>query len=161
MFYTSGNEINRSDIMKNNKYLKELGLTWYDLPRNYVPKRKRLKKYEDSCAFDKSNKENRQGFCESEFFSLDYSLALYIYPRLCYFREKFAKIGTPSYFCYDKNDKEIDCDKANEEWIKTLDKMILAFRYIIKEPDDDYEEIQKTIKEGLELFARHYCDLWY
>lgn len=24
--------------MKNNRYLKELGLTWYDLPGNYISK---------------------------------------------------------------------------------------------------------------------------
>lgn len=163
MLNTGRNEVDGSSIMKNNKYLKELGLTWYDLPGNYVSKlkRRKLKKYKESWAFDERNKENRQGFCEYEFFSLDYSLALYIYPRLCYFKEHYAKIATPACFCYDKNDKAIDGDVANKKWLETLDKIILAFRYIITEPDEDYKKIDKVIKEGLKLFARHYCSLWY
>ena len=122
--------------MKLNRYLEELGLTWYDLPGNYVEKtsfKERLKRriykikrgfcfmfsaledkapdYHDTWeaqAFDKRNKEDSEGFCGYEFFSLDYSMALYIYPRLCKFREDYAHYGTPGCLCYDENEKQVE-----------------------------------------------------
>ena len=40
--------------------------------------------------------------------------------------------------------------------------MILAFKYIIKKPEDmEYPEINLTIEEGLKLFAEYYQCLWY
>ena len=179
--------------MKLNRYLEELGLTWYDLPGNYVEKtsfRERLKRriykikrgfcfmfsaledkapdYHDTWeaqAFDKRNKEDSEGFCGYEFFSLDYSMALYIYPRLCKFREDYAHYGTPGCLCYDENDKQLPHEESSRRWMEILDKMILAFRYIIKEPEwKDIEEcraINAKIEEGLKLFAEYYCSLWY
>ena len=179
--------------MKLNRYLEELGLTWYDLPGNYVEItsfRERLKRriykikrgfcfmfssLEDRApefdttweahAFDKRNKEDMEGFCDYEFFSLDYSMALYIYPRLCKFREEYANFATPGCLCYDENGKHLSGDESSIRWLGILDKMILAFRYIIKEPEwKDIEEcraINATIEEGLKLFAEYYCSLWY
>ena len=141
--------------MKLNKYLKDLGLTWYDLPGNYIShtsfkirlKRRWYKIKRGFCfmfssledkapdydekyeypAYDIRNKADKEGFCEYEFFSLDYSMALYIYPRLCEFREKYAKYGTPSCFCIDEEGnhlpKEVD---TNQMWLNVLDKMICA-----------------------------------
>lgn len=176
--------------MEINKWLKELGLTWYDLPGNYIPKTSlkiRLKrrwykikrgicfmfssfenkapkwneKYE-YIAYEKSNKVGKDGFCDYEFYSLDYTMSLYIYPRLCEFRYEYAKYGTPSCLCCDENGKDYPDDTGHEKWIEILDKMILAFRYIIKEPvDKDLEEIDKVIKEGLELFGKYYLCLWW
>lgn len=147
--------------MKMNKYLKELGLKWNDLPGNY---NRHIKS--DCPAADIRNKENSEGFCEYEFFSLDYSLALYIYPRLRYFRDNYAEIATPGCFCYDKNGKHIDNpNETNRRWLEVLDKMIKAFQYIIKEPDwntsEEIHKIGKVIDEGLQLFAQYYNCLWY
>ena len=104
--------------MKINKYLKELGLDWYDLPGNYDEKLHNcgIKKLENSAAADPRNKEDDEGFCEYEFFSLDYSMALYIYPRLCKFRDEYAKFGTPGCFCYNKDDQPDK--KGDEKWLK-------------------------------------------
>ena len=147
--------------MKINKYLKELGLDWYDLPGNYDEKLHNcgIKKLENSAAADPRNKEDEEGFCKYEFFSLDYSIALYIYPRLCKFRDEYAKLGTPGCFCYNKNNEPIkDGDK---KWLKTLDKMILAFEYIITDPKDiDYKKKDKIIRRGLMLFVQYYHCLW-
>lgn len=141
--------------MKLNKYLKELGLTQEDLPGYYDPNLKGSK-----AGADPRNKENEEGFCGYEFFSLDYSLALYIYPRLCEFRNEYANFGTPAYFCYDENENEIE--NGNELWLEALDKMILAFKYIITDPSDiEWREKDKIIDEGLKLFAEHYRALWY
>ena len=148
--------------MKMNRYLKELGLDWCDLPGNYDGKLHNcgIKKLENSAAADPRNKADDEGFCEYEFFSLDYSMALYIYPRLCKFRDEYAKFGTPGCFCYNKKGEPVE--NGNEKWIKVLDKMILSFKYIIKEPEDiDYKEKDRIIKKGLFLFAKYYNCLWY
>ena len=183
--------------MKLNKWLKELDLTWYNLPGNYVSKfslKMKLKhrwykikrgfcfafsSLEDKAseynnifegqAFDIRNKEDKEGFCEYEFFSLDYSMALYIYPRLCEFKERYAKYGTPSSFCIDENGNEIHGEEPHEKWIAELDKMILAFRNIIKEPDcpegqdyaDFWRELNAIEEAGLESFAKYYRCLWW
>lgn len=148
--------------MKLNKYLKDLGLDWCDLPGNYDGKLHNcsINKIEKSPAADPRNKEDEEGFCKYEFFSLDYSMALYIYPRLCKFRDEYAKFGTPGCFCYNKKGEPVE--NGNEKWIKVLDKMILSFKYIIKEPEDiDYKEKDRIIKKGLFLFAKYYNCLWY
>ena len=62
--------------MKMNKYLEEIGYKWEDLPGNYNPDLD----FGDCAAADIRNKEDEDGMCAYEFFSLDHSLALYIYP---------------------------------------------------------------------------------
>ena len=141
--------------MKNNRYLRELGVRWDQLPGNYNSK---LQK--DCPAADRRNKLNKEGFCEYEFFSLDYSLALYIYPRLCYFRDNCAKWATPAFFTFNEDGTENP--NGNKEWIETINKMCLAFRLIITDPADpfDFKEVNKKIEEGLSLFAKYYRSLW-
>lgn len=141
--------------MKINKYLKELGLEQKDLPGYYDPNLK-----DNSAGADIRNKEDDEGFCKYEFFSLDYSMALYIYPRLCKFRDEYAKFGTPGCFCYNYKGEHLK--NGDKIWLKTLDKMILAFKYIITDPNDiDYKRKDKIIKRGLFLFAQYYHCLWY
>ena len=60
--------------LKLNKYLKELGID------------------ENNWLFNKIDdryKPDEEGFVDAEHFSLDYSLSLYIYSQLCYFRDNF------------------------------------------------------------------------
>ena len=146
--------------MKLNHYLKELGIKWEDLPGNYNPLLKN-----DSAAADPRNKLNKEGFAHREFFSLDYSLALYIYPRLCEFREKYSKYGVPGYLCYDKNGEHLDMEVASKKWNEILDKMILAFKFTLVTPEhettEELNKIYDTISEGLHLFAEHFHSLWY
>lgn len=142
--------------MKINKYLKELGYEWEDLPGNYNPELD----FGDCPASDPRNEEDEEGMCGYEFFSLDHSLALYIYPRLCAFKEYCAIYGTPGCFCYDKYGNHRK--DGHERWIKELDKMILAFRYILKAPEEkDNKTIERTIEAGLKSFAKYYSCLWY
>lgn len=137
-------------VLKLNKYLKELGLD------------------EDNCwLFNKNRVEDdlrytpdEDGFVDAEFFSLDYSLSLYIYSQLCYFREN-CMFGIP--YGMEEN-----------KWAEILDKMILAFKLMIIE-DDTYKRIdltreerqlisknrQKKINYGMRLFIKYYNDLWY
>ena len=92
-------------------------------------------------------------------------LALYIYPRLCKFRDEYAHYGTPGCLCHDENGKQLPGDEGHIKWMEILDKMILAFRYIIVEPSwkdtDELREIQAKIDEGMHLFADYYQCLWY
>ena len=75
-------------MVKYNKYLKELGLNKNDYPFNIVEG-------------DERYFEDEDGFKNSEFFSLDYSLSLYIYSQLCYFREH-CLYGYPNGFTEEK-----------------------------------------------------------
>ena len=88
-----------------------------------------------------------RGWDDSETFSLDYSLAKIILPRLKRFRQ--VTIGTPG-------------EMSNQEWIDKLDKMIAAFEFAASEERwnasiEDYEKHN----EGLDLFAQHYWQLWW
>lgn len=135
-------------MVKYNKYLKELGISENDYPFNVVKG-------------DERYFEDEDGFKSSEFFSLDYSLSLYIYSQLCYFREH-CLYGYPNGF-------------TEEKWKDTLDKMIEAFKLIIL-TDQSFEQTmhlsigerniisknrEKKINYGLKLFAKYFRHLWY
>lgn len=90
-------------MLQLNRYLRELGID------------------EKNWLFNKENKENddrynpdKEGFVDAEFFNLDYSLSLYIYSHLCYFRDNCLN-GHPSFMTF-------------EQWKSIIDKMIEAFK---------------------------------
>lgn len=88
-----------------------------------------------------------RGWDDGDTFSLDYSLAKIILPRLKRFRE--ITIGVPS-------------DMEADSWTRELDKMIAAFEFAGSEARwlAKPEEFDKH-QEGLELFAKHYFSLWW
>ncbi len=61
-----------------------------------------------------------------------------------------------------------DDEGAREKWNKTLDKIILGFEASQKlsdlnydwENEDEEKQIENTFKDGLNLFVKHYHDLW-
>lgn len=135
-------------MVKMNKYLRELGLKESDYPFTNVEG-------------DDRYIEDEEGFRDCEFFSLDYSLSLYIYSQLCYFREN-CLYGYP-------------CGMTEEKWKSILDKMIEAFKLMIVEDQSFYQSMhlnigerniisknrQKKINHGLRLFIKYYNNLWY
>lgn len=132
--------------MKFNHYYAELGLKETSFP---------FEKNED--ILDR-NLEDEEGFSGTEFFSLDYSLALYIYGRLCYFRDH-CLYGYPNGF-------------TMEQWKDTINKMIKAFKLYIQQEDIDYTKSmkerhkasknrQKQINYGMKLFIKYFSGLWY
>lgn len=134
--------------MKFNHYYKELGLKETDFP---------FEKSEDICD---RNVENEEGFSEIEFFSLDYSLALYIYSRLRYFQDN-CLVGCPMGMEFNK-------------WEKIIQKMIKGFKlYLIDESQiidlskstKEWQRLsknkQKQIKYGMRLFIKYFGHLWY
>lgn len=87
-----------------------------------------------------------------EVWGLDITLAKYILPRLI----KFKTINTmsrPSEF------------KNLEEWHNVIDKMIWSFDEHLKNDfplsnSPDFKEQVDRYEEGLQLFAKHFGDLW-
>lgn len=98
-----------------------------------------------------------------ELWNLDYTIAEWIIPRLKQFKK--INIGYPGRPPMD----------TPEKWDAAIDKMILSFEMVKKDPIDVYheefhsdydqfkkksDEYMKTIQEGLHLFAEYYLDLW-
>lgn len=132
--------------MKFNHYYKELNLSEYDFP---------FEKNED--ILDR-NIEDEEGFTATEFFSLDYSLALYIYGRLRYFQDH-CMVGHPACMTMEK-------------WEEILKKIIKSFKLYIEEETIDYTKSQaerltlsknrqKQINYGFRLFIKYFGNLWY
>lgn len=88
-----------------------------------------------------------------ELWGLDVTLAKYILPRLIKFKD-INDMSYPSNF------------ESHEEWHKTIDKMIYAFEYVIERNYKLYKDLedvkrrQSDYKEGMQLFAEYFLDLW-
>lgn len=84
-------------------------------------------------------------------WNLDHSIAIIAYPLLKKFRE--ADVTRPA-------------DMTREEWHAVLDKMIWSMKTMAEEKDycpshQDIREFYAKLDEGLELFGKHFRDLWY
>lgn len=81
-------------------------------------------------------------------WNLDMTIAKFVVPRL----ELFKKITD----CYPG---QFD---SMEEWYEILDKMIAAFKVIgCKTGIQRSEDEKSVVNEGLDLFRKHYNDLWW
>lgn len=92
------------------------------------------------------------GYNYKDMWNLDHHFAIEINKRLKYFR-KHRSGGHP-----------IDT-KNNTEWNYVIDKMILGFDNIINEWKVDFDiaddkQFYNEINEGLDLFRKHFRDLW-
>lgn len=89
-----------------------------------------------------------RGWDDSDTWSLDYSLAKLIAPRLKRFKEVTG--GHPG-------------DMTEQEWNNTLDKMIAAFEFLGSEERWSNTDKNKwnEVQEGIDLFAKHYVGLWW
>lgn len=95
---------------------------------------------------DKRYHPDEDGVAPAELWSLDYTIALYIYPRI----KKFRKItmGYPGRL-------------TEEQWDTILGKIEQAFKLIIlNEVTFLTDEEHKLIEEGLDLFREYYFHLW-
>lgn len=91
-----------------------------------------------------------RGWDDGDTFSLDYSLAKLIAPRLRRFKEITAG---------DYN----TADPERQQWYDEMDKMIAAFEWYGSEKrwtDNEFEK-RKEHQEGLDLFAKYYGGLWW
>ena len=127
--------------MKEKEYIKQLEETI-----------EKMKKEMENIHAEKDAVEEKwrthEIFDDSEMWSLDYTLACFILPRLKRLRE--VKHGYPS---------ELN---SFEEWTAILDKMILGFELIVN--DDTYPNkamsYQAKVNESLKLFAEYFQNLW-
>lgn len=88
-----------------------------------------------------------RGWDDGDTFSLDYSLAQQIAPRLKRFSQ--LTIGIPS-------------ELEEREWKNIVDKMVAAFEFAGSDErwtaaSDEFKKHQ----EGIELFAKHFFSLWW
>lgn len=89
-----------------------------------------------------------RGWDDSDTWSLDQPLAKLIAPRLRRFREIYN--GHPT-------------DLTEAEWNARLDKMIAAFEWYASDDrwgPNEFENLEKH-QEGIDLFAKHYMQLWW
>lgn len=107
-----------------------------------------------------------RGWDDSDLWSLDYTLAKWIIPRLERFKE--VRNGIPLIegfeFAFEENATEEDFNKAEKEWVRIINKMIRAFTLIVGE-NDNFELLNdrewKEINEGLDLFRKYFTNLWW
>lgn len=95
------------------------------------------------------------GFDEKQLWSLDITMAYFIYPRLKEFSENLH--GYPA-------------ELGEEMWRTYLDNMVFAFELILREQKKDIsneeldylwsDEVQGKIQDGLELFGKYFKHLW-
>ena len=97
-----------------------------------------------------------RGYSDPEWWDFYGHLSRYAIPRLQKLREN--RHGYPAGLGYLEDDKEIHYDENTFQlWQTMLDKMILAFQLII---DEDLDDGDKRVKEGLDLFRGWFFSLW-
>lgn len=103
----------------------------------------------------------RYGFHPCEIWNFETSIAVWILPRLKYFRKVNNSVPNEIVQKYGKG----DVDKAGLKWDEFIDSMINAFEIIADDNIDlDYPEFKKQKKEvdkGLKLFAEYFENLWW
>lgn len=114
--------------------------TKYGHAHEIDPDDSRQKRWEEQRA--------ERGFDDTELWSLNHTLAQMIMPRLQAFKEKN--------FCYP-------CKLDNyEQWVEILEKMVFSFQMELDRDDLAYTDKwdDAKYKEGLQLFAEYFGDLW-
>ena len=101
----------------------------------------------DDDRYDEFIKHKKEtGISPDEAWSLDYSIAIFILPRLRLFKEN--KAGYPG------------CFNSIEEWDEVLDNMINAFNIIVTEDCCFFGEDETTVEKGLNDFRDYFLSLW-
>jgi hypothetical protein len=116
-------------------------------------RKKMLKDYED------------KGWTDRDTWSLDYTIAQFVLPRLKRFREVAS--GCPGIFCpIDDNGKPMKGrgipKDGMKHWHKLLDEMIVGFQLMndgnqFLGSKEDYKKMNKA----LDLFREFFFDLWW
>jgi len=115
----------------------------------------------------------KYGYSRKDIWSLQYTTAKFILPRLRELRKyQDEPYGTtPTTYVPDgveldyNSPTEAQWKEYHEQWVRDLDKIIRAFELCI-ENDDEWEDTMDANKEkeaqyeeGIQLFAKHYRDL--
>jgi hypothetical protein len=108
----------------------------------------------------------KHGCSEKDIWNLDYTIAKFVLPRLKALKAWHTKYPScPSEFVHKNDD-----DRGFKEWMKVMDKMILAFQLVMEETEDSefllYARSKmgrirtKQYEEGMKLFEKYFMDLW-
>lgn len=116
---------------------KEPNVPRYGISESLDPERREL--------YRKQREE--RGFDDTETWGLDYTVAMFVSPRLKRFKE--LNNGHPDEFTF-------------ESWQECIQKMIDAFDEILRQENEpDYFFNYETVDEGLELFGKYFRNLWW
>ena len=103
----------------------------------------------------------------SELYDLKYTISGYVLPRLKAFKEKYENRSAPSVPTFEEEElrlgRELSFKQAEAYWAGILGEMIFPFEYHV-DPEKyehlEYDEIRASMKNGLELFAKYFENLW-
>ncbi len=106
-----------------------------------------------------------RGWSDDEIWSLDYTIAKFVLPRLRGLRE--VKQGVPfgAYRPEDLKTHEISEEaqayaEANWDWM--LGEMIFAFEFTLEDCEWRFDDAQRARRDvGMKLFAEHFGSLWW
>jgi len=99
-----------------------------------------------------------RGFDDSELWSLDYTCAKLMAPRIRAFIDQYGGRSVPC-----DMDENISFEDRSKAWVEILEKIYRAFKLTVDSDGATYiltEEEQKAIEEGLDLFRARHNDLW-
>lgn len=105
----------------------------------------------------------KHGFFPCDAWNLDHEFALWILPRLKYFKDHHC--GYPGRFCFDAEGNDIrgEGDPGYEKFNKIIDEMIEGFEFKLQEWDIETfmdQARQEKINTAFELFGEYAQDLW-
>lgn len=98
-----------------------------------------------------------RGWDDSDTWNLEAELARWLAPRLRRFIE--AHNGVPLSYCEFEGDKVTNDKEAAAAWDADLEKMAATFEWY--GGDNQGEAEPAHIKEGWDLFVKHYRSLWW
>lgn len=100
-----------------------------------------------------TNRKTKVKISKKDLWDLDVNLAMVILPALV----KFRKSAT----CYpsEYGNPTLNDELSMQNWKNDLDTMIKSFKECITYDYHDYNRSQEW-QRGIDLFAKHYKDLW-
>ena len=115
----------------NRKYLKEIGIKLEDTPWGWNDDDEREKYWLEE--------RKEQGFDERETWSLDYTMGLLLYERLCAYKEIAEKVINLDFYTFKYNNEELTQRQCIDEMIEGL-KLELTL-----DPFDEKRKEQEVI----------------
>lgn len=112
----------------------------------------------------------KRGFDDSELWCLDRAIAVFILPRLKAYKAMKTDGSVPSSLLEGDvpaganfNTFDLDTEAAmvgvRTTWVEIIQKMIDYFEFVATEKETS-DRVPLALREGFDLFHKHYSDLW-
>lgn len=154
-------------IMRLDTLMEESELKCKKHPKYQIKRPPRNKHGETTCRTCLFMWQRKtRGWDDSITWSVYTNFAEYIIPRLKRFREYGAPYATPAFLGpteaekLTKHQRNKRWDLASLNWCLMIDQMVKAFELLVRNDIPDDTE-QKQINDGLELFSKHFQNLWW